>query len=112
MRAPVCGFAGSRRVKAISVPIMVAIRLSAPSACANAQAAHTAACGAARLKNVGQLHRTAGLPPEAADAPVFPFFCFILSAAGRSLVRPRWHHEVGAESPASIESKRGSRFLI
>jgi len=38
---PVCGFAGSRRVKAISVPIMVAIRLSAPSACANARAAHT-----------------------------------------------------------------------
>jgi hypothetical protein len=95
MRAPVCGFAGSRRVKVNGVPIMVAIGLSAPSACANAGLHTPSACGAARLKNVGQLYRATGLPPEAADAPAFPFFCFILSAAGRSFVRPRWHREAG-----------------
>src|SRR5216683_388191 len=39
------------------------------------------------------------------------FFCFILSPGGRSLVRPRWHREVGAESPASIESKTGLSIL-
>ncbi|KRR24053.1 TetR family transcriptional regulator [Bradyrhizobium lablabi] len=32
---------------------------------------------AARLKNVGQLFRATGLPPEEADARAFMFYCFI-----------------------------------
>ena len=47
--------------------------------------AATAVAGvdAARLKNVGQLYRAAGLPPEAADAQAFLFYAFIF---GQSLL--------------------------
>ena len=38
---------------------------------------------AARLKNVGQLYRATGLPPEEADAKAFLFYCFIF---GQSLL--------------------------
>jgi len=93
----------TRRGSAISVPVMVAIRLSAPSACANAQAAHTAACGAARLKNVGQLYRATGLPPEAADAQAFLFYCFIFGQSLLFLERgPRKRAQLIAQSAAKL----------
>src|SRR3954467_9053746 len=71
----------SERMNTEGMAIELAIRQWARSD----EAAATAVAGvdAARLQNVGQLYRAAGLPPEEADAQAFLFYCFIF---GQSLL--------------------------
>jgi AcrR family transcriptional regulator len=74
----------SERMNTEGMGIELAIRQWARSD----ELAATAVAGvdAARLKNVGQLYRAAGLKPEEADAQAFLFYCFIF---GQSLLFPQ-----------------------
>jgi AcrR family transcriptional regulator len=71
----------SERTNTEGMAIELAIRQWARSD-ADAAAA-VAGVDAARLKNVGQLYRAAGLVPEEADARAFLFYCFVF---GQSLL--------------------------
>jgi AcrR family transcriptional regulator len=71
----------SERMNTEGMAVELAIRQWARSD--EAAAAAVAGVDAARLKNVGQLYRAAGLPPEEADAQAFLFYCFIF---GQSLL--------------------------
>lgn len=71
----------SERMNTEGMAVELAIRQWARSD--EAAAAAVASVDAARLQNVGQLYRAAGLPPEAADAQAFLFYCFIF---GQSLL--------------------------
>jgi len=71
----------SERMNTGGMAVELAIRQWARSD--EAAAAAAASVDAARLQNVGQLYRAAGLPPEEADAQAFLFYCFIF---GQSLL--------------------------
>ncbi len=71
----------SERTNTEGMAIELAIRQWARSDAAAAQA--VAGVDAARLTNVGQLYRAAGLAEEEADAQAFLFYCFIF---GQSLL--------------------------
>jgi hypothetical protein len=62
------------------------------------------ASDAARLKNVGQLYRATGLPPEQADAQAFLFYCFIF---GQSLL----FLERGPRKRAQLIAKSAEKLL-
>ena len=59
-----------------------------------AAATAVASVDAARLQNVGQLYRAAGLPPEEADAQAFLFYCFIFGQSLSFLERVREAHAI------------------
>jgi hypothetical protein len=63
-----------------------------------------ASVDAARLKNVGQLYRATGLPPEQADAQAFLFYCFIF---GQSLL----FLERGPRKRAQLIAKSAEKLL-
>ena len=71
----------SERMSTEGMAVELAIRQWARSDAAAATA--VASVDAARLNNVGQLYRAAGLLPEQADAQAFLFYCFIF---GQSLL--------------------------
>src|SRR5882762_2246164 len=71
----------AERINTEGMAVELAIRQWARSD--QAAAAAVASVDAARLQNVGQLYRAAGLPPEEADAQAFLFYCFIF---GQSLL--------------------------
>jgi AcrR family transcriptional regulator len=71
----------SERMNTEGMAVELAIRQWARAD--EAAAAAVAGVDAARLKNVGQLYRATGLPPEEADAQAFLFYCFIF---GQSLL--------------------------
>src|ERR1700733_844997 len=71
----------SERMNTEGMAVELAIRQWARSDQAAATA--VARVDAARLKNVGQLYRATGAPPEQADAQAFLFYCFIF---GQSLL--------------------------
>src|SRR5229473_7405731 len=73
----------SERMNTEGMAVELAIRQWARSD--EAAAAAVASVDAARLKNVGQLYRAAGLSAEQADAQAFLFYCFIF---GQSLLFP------------------------
>src|SRR6266404_3720118 len=70
----------SERMNTEGMAVELAIRQWARS---DEAAAAVASVDAARLQNVGQLYRAAGLPPEEADAQAFLFYCFVF---GQSLL--------------------------
>jgi AcrR family transcriptional regulator len=74
----------SERMNTEGMAVELAIRQWARSD--DAAAGAVASVDAARLKNVGQLYRATGLPPEEADAQAFLFYCFIF---GQSLLFPK-----------------------
>jgi hypothetical protein len=66
-------------------------------------AAAVAGVDAARLKNVGQLYRATGLPPEQADAQAFLFYCFIFGQSLLFLERgPRKRAQLVAKSAEKL----------
>jgi hypothetical protein len=67
-------------------------------------AAAVAGVDAARLKNVGQLYRAAGLPGEEADAQAFLFYCFIF---GQSLL----FLERGRRKRAQLLAKSAEKLI-
>ena len=71
----------SERMNTEGMAVELAIRQWARSD--EGAAAAVTSVDAARLQNVGQLYRATGLPPEAADAQAFLFYCFIF---GQSLL--------------------------
>ena len=71
----------SERMNTEGMAVELAIRQWARSD--EAAATAVASVDAARLNNVGQLYRAAGLLPEQADAQAFLFYCFIF---GQSLL--------------------------
>jgi len=71
----------SERMNTEGMAVELAIRQWARSD--ETAAAAVAGVDAARLQNVGQLYRAAGLAPEEADAQAFMFYCFIF---GQSLL--------------------------
>jgi AcrR family transcriptional regulator len=71
----------SERMNTAGMAVELAIRQWARSDATAAEA--VASVDAARLKNVGQLYRATGAPPEQADAQAFLFYCFIF---GQSLL--------------------------
>jgi AcrR family transcriptional regulator len=71
----------SERMNTAGMAVELAIRQWARSD--EAAAGAVASVDAARLKNVGQLYRATGLPPDEADAQAFLFYCFIF---GQSLL--------------------------
>jgi hypothetical protein len=71
----------SERMSTEGMAIELAIRQWARADAAAADA--VSQVDAARLKNVAQLYRAAGLPGEEADAQAFLFYCFIF---GQSLL--------------------------
>ena len=71
----------SERMNTEGMAVELAIRQWARSDELAANA--VASVDAARLKNVGQLYRATGLPPEEADAQAFLFYCFVF---GQSLL--------------------------
>src|SRR3954470_13608487 len=71
----------AERVNAQAMAVELAIRQWARAD--EAAAAAVASVDAARLKNVANLYRAAGMTPEQADAQAFLFYCFIF---GQSLL--------------------------
>jgi AcrR family transcriptional regulator len=71
----------SERMNTEGMAVELAIRQWARSD--ETAAAAVAGVDAARLQNVGQLYRAAGLAPDEADAQAFLFYCFIF---GQSLL--------------------------
>ena len=81
--------------------VELAIRQWARSDQAAADA--VASVDAARLKNVGQLYRATGLPPEQADAQAFLFYCFIFGQSLLFLERgPRKRAQLIAKSAETL----------
>ena len=92
----------SERINTEGLAVELAIRQWARSdELAAKVAAHV---DAARLKNVGQLFRATGLPPEEADAQAFLFYCFIF---GQGLLFP----ERGQRKRAQLVAKSAETLL-
>ncbi len=92
----------SERMNTAGMAIELAIRQWARSD--EAAAAAVARVDAARLKNVGQLYRAAGLSAEQADAQAFLFYCFIF---GQSLL----FLERGQRKRAQLIAKAAEKLL-
>lgn len=92
----------SDRMNSQAMAVELAIRQWARSD--EAAAAAVASVDAARLKNVGQLYRATGLPPEQADAQAFLFYCFIF---GQSLL----FLERGPRKRAQLIAKSAEKLL-
>lgn len=92
----------SERMNTEGMAVELAIRQWARSDAAAAAA--VAGVDAARLKNVGQLYRATGLPPEQADAQAFLFYCFIF---GQSLL----FLERGPRKRAQLIAKSAEKLL-
>jgi AcrR family transcriptional regulator len=91
----------SERMNTEGMAVELAIRQWARSD--EAAAAAAASVDAARLKNVGQLYRATGLPPEAADAQAFLFYCFIFGQSLLFLERgPRKRAQLIAQSAEKL----------
>ena len=92
----------SERVNTEGMAVELAIRQWARSD--EAAAAAVASVDAARLQNVGQLYRAAGLAAEEADAQAFLFYCFIF---GQSLL----FLERGPRKRAQLIAKSAEKLL-
>ena len=92
----------SERMNPEGMAIELAIRQWARSDQAAAEA--VASVDAARLKNVGQLYRASGLPPEDAEAQAFLFYCFVF---GQSLL----FLERGPRQRAQLIAKSAEKLL-
>jgi AcrR family transcriptional regulator len=92
----------SERMNTEGMSIELAIRQWARSDELAANA--VASVDAARLKNVGQLYRATGLPPEEADAQAFLFYCFVF---GQSLL----FLEPGPRKRAQLVAKSAETLL-
>jgi AcrR family transcriptional regulator len=92
----------SERMNTEGMSIELAIRQWARSDELAANA--VASVDAARLKNVGQLYRATGLPPEEADAQAFLFYCFVF---GQSLL----FLERGPRKRAQLVAKSAEKLL-
>jgi AcrR family transcriptional regulator len=92
----------SERTNTEGMAVELAIRQWARSD--EAAAAAVASVDAARLKNVGQLYRATGLPPEQADAQAFLFYCFIF---GQSLL----FLESGPRKRAQLIAKSAEKLV-
>src|ERR1700730_5443010 len=91
----------SERMNTEGMAVELAIRQWARSD--ETAAAAVASVDVARLKNVGQLYRATGLPPEAADAQAFLFYCFIFGQSLLFLERgPRKRAQLIAQSAAKL----------
>jgi AcrR family transcriptional regulator len=95
----------SERMNTAGMAVELAIRQWARSDQAAADA--VASVDAARLKNVGQLYRATGAPPEAADAQAFLFYCFIFGQSLLFLERgPRKRAQLIAKSAETLLDDR------
>ena len=92
----------SERMNTEGMAVELAIRQWARSD--EAAATAVASVDAARLQNVGQLYRAAGLAPEEADAQAFLFYCFIF---GQSLL----FLERGPRKRAQLIAKSAEKLL-
>ncbi|CAN7713780.1 TetR/AcrR family transcriptional regulator [Bradyrhizobium sp. LjRoot220] len=93
----------SERMNTEGMAVELAIRQWARSD--EAAAAAVASVDAARLQNVGQLYRTAGLAAEEADAQAFLFYCFIFGQSLLFLERsPRKRAQLIAKSAEKLLS--------
>ncbi len=92
----------SERMNTDAMAIELAIRQWARTE--DKAAAAVASVDAARLKNVGQLYRAAGLGPEEADAQAFLFYSFIF---GQSLLLP----ERGPRRRAQLVAKSAGKLV-
>jgi hypothetical protein len=92
----------SERMNTAGMAVELAIRQWARSD--EAAAAAVTSVDAARLKNVDQLYRATELPPEAADAQAFLFYCFIF---GQSLL----FLERGPRKRAQLIAKSAEKLL-
>lgn len=92
----------SERMNTDAMAIELAIRQWARTD--DKAAAAVASVDAARLKNVGQLYRAAGLGPEEADAQAFLFYSFIF---GQSLLFP----ERGPRRRAQLVAKSAGKLV-
>ncbi|MBR1267305.1 TetR/AcrR family transcriptional regulator [Bradyrhizobium sp. AUGA SZCCT0222] len=92
----------SERMNTEGMAVELAIRQWARSD--EAAAAAVASVDAARLQNVGQLYRAAGLAAEEADAQAFLFYCFIF---GQSLL----FLERGPRKRAQLIAKSAEKLL-
>ena len=91
----------SERMNTAGMAMELAIRQWARSD--EAAATAVASVDAARLKNVGQLYRATGLPPEEADAQAFLFYCFIFGQSLLFLERgPRKRAQLIAQSAEKL----------
>jgi AcrR family transcriptional regulator len=91
----------SERMNTEGMAVELAIRQWARSD--EAAATAVASVDAARLKNVGQFYRATGLPPEAADAQAFLFYCFIFGQSLLFLERgPRKRAQLIAQSAEKL----------
>ncbi|MBR1201017.1 TetR/AcrR family transcriptional regulator [Bradyrhizobium sp. AUGA SZCCT0240] len=92
----------SERMNTEGMAVELAIRQWARSD--EAAAAAVASVDAARLQNVGQLYRAAGLAAEEAEAQAFLFYCFIF---GQSLL----FLERGPRKRAQLIAKSAEKLL-
>ena len=92
----------SERMNTEGMAIELAVRQWARSDAAAAEA--VASVDAARLKNVAQLYRAGGLPPDAAEAQAFLFYCFVF---GQSLL----FLERGQRKRAQLIAKSAEKLL-
>jgi AcrR family transcriptional regulator len=91
----------SERMNTAGMAVELAIRQWARSD--EAAAGAVASVDAARLKNVGQLYRATGLPPDEADAQAFLFYCFIFGQSLLFLERgPRKRAQLIAKSAETL----------
>ncbi len=96
----------SERMNTEGMAVELAIRQWARSD--EAAAAAVASVDAARLQNVGQLYRAAGLPPEEADAQAFLFYCFVFGQSLLFIERgPRKRAQLIAKSAEKLLSNQG-----
>src|SRR5882757_3762671 len=96
----------AERMNTEGMAVELAIRQWARSD--EAAAAAVASVDAARLQNVGQLYRAAGLPPEEADAQAFLFYCFVFGQSLLFIERgPRKRAQLIAKSAEKLLSNQG-----
>ncbi|MBR1156803.1 TetR/AcrR family transcriptional regulator [Bradyrhizobium sp. JYMT SZCCT0428] len=96
----------SERMNTEGMAVELAIRQWARSD--EAAAAAVASVDAARLQNVGQLYRAAGLAAEEADAQAFLFYCFIFGQSLLFLERgPRKRAQLIARSAEKLLEDEG-----
>jgi AcrR family transcriptional regulator len=96
----------SERTNTEGMAVELAIRQWARSD--EAAAAAVASVDAARLQNVGQLYRAAGLQPEEADAQAFLFYCFVFGQSLLFIERgPRKRAQLIAKSAEKLLSDQG-----